>query len=287
MYRIKELDTGEDLSGFSTWLGHQGVRHEITRESGVQVLWLADPSHAEAVLSALEQYMTREDVRQQVDQSGRSPVRAGRWQPAPRHSPIVFGLIVFAALVAWLTGLGDNIMSALFMYVDPRHHEWQTFAQRLDALSATLAGGQIWRLISPDFLHFSVMHILFNAVMLWFLASQVEWMDGRGRFLALFLVTSLLSNTLQYLVSGPLFGGLSGVVYGVLGYCWLSQQRRPRFQFPPALVTFALVWMIIGFTPVPVWLGIGRMANEAHLGGFLGGLLMALLMSPPESRRAA
>jgi GlpG protein len=176
-------------------------------------------------------------------------------------------------------------MSAVFMYVDPRYHEWQSFAQRLDALSVTLASGQLWRLISPDFLHFSVMHILFNSVMLWFLASQVEWMDGRGRFLALFLVTSLASNTLQYLVSGPLFGGLSGVVYGVLGYCWLSQQRLPRFQFPPALVTFALVWMIIGFTPLAVWLGIGRMANEAHLGGFLGGLLMALIMAPPARRQ--
>ena len=105
--------------------------------------------------------------------------------------------------------------------------------------------------------------------------------------IALFLVTSLTSNTLQHLVSGPLFGGLSGVVYGVLGYCWLSQQRRPRFQFPPALVTFALVWMLIGFTPLPEAVGIGRMANEAHLGGFLGGLLMAVLMPPPANQRPA
>lgn len=285
MYRIKELETGEDLSGFSAWLGHQGVKHQITREPGAQVLWLDDPGNTEPVLAALEQYMSRDEVRQQVNQASRAPVRGGRWQPAPRHSPLVFGLIIVAAVVAWLTGLGENLMSAVFMYVDPRYHEWQSFAQRLDALSVTLASGQLWRLISPDFLHFSVMHILFNSVMLWFLASQVEWMDGRGRFLALFLITSLASNTLQYLVSGPLFGGLSGVVYGVLGYCWLSQQRLPRFQFPPALVTFALVWMIIGFTPLPVWLGIGRMANEAHLGGFLGGLLMALIMAPPARRQ--
>ncbi|MFL1404500.1 rhomboid family intramembrane serine protease [Marinobacter sp. M1N3S26] len=286
MHRIKELETGDDLSGFSTWLGHQGVKHQITRESDVQVLWLDNPDHEEPVLAALEQYMTRDDVRDRVNQASRAPFRGGRWQPAPRHSPMVFGLIIVAAVVAWLTGLGENIMSAVFMYVDPRYHDWQTFAQRLDALTGSLASGQIWRLVSPDFLHFSLMHILFNSVMLWFLASQVEWMDGRGRFLALFLVTSLASNTLQYLVSGPLFGGLSGVVYGVLGYCWLSQQRQPRFQFPPALVTFALVWMIIGFTPLPVWLGIGRMANEAHLGGFLGGLLMALVMPPPRLQRA-
>lgn len=286
MHRIKELAGGEDLTGFSTWLGHQGVNHRITRENGAQVLWLANPDQAEPVLAALEQYMTEEEVRNRVNRASRAPVRGGRWQPSPRHAPLVFAMIAAAALVAWLTGLGENLVSTLFMYVDPRVNDWQSFDGRVEGLIGTLASGQVWRLITPDFLHFSVMHILFNAVMLWFLGSQVEWMDGKGRFVALFLVTSLASNTLQYLVSGPLFGGLSGVVYGVLGYCWLSQQRLPRFQFPPALVTFALVWMIIGFTPLPVMLGIGRMANEAHLGGFLGGLLMALLVPPPSGRRA-
>lgn len=286
MHRIKELALEADLAGFSTWLGQQGVQHRITRESDSQVLWLAHPEQAEPVLAALEQYMGDDDVRERVNRAGRAPVRGGRWQPSPRHAPLVFAMIAIAAVVAWLTGLGENLVSALFMYVDPRFHDWQSFQGRLEGLTETLASGQVWRLITPDFLHFSVMHILFNAVMLWFLGSQVEWMDGKGRFIALFVVTSLASNTLQYLVSGPLFGGLSGVVYGVLGYCWLSQQRQPRFQFPPALVTFALVWMIIGFTPLPEVLGIGRMANEAHLGGFLGGLLMALLLPPPAQRRA-
>lgn len=282
MYRIKELGAGEDLSGFSAWLRQQGVEHEITREEAGQVLWLADPEHGKPVLAALEQYMAREEVRDAVDQAGRAPIRGGRWQPSPGHAPLVVSILVVAAVLGWATGLGTGALSDLLMYVDPGAFNWQTFDSRIDALQQTLAGGQIWRLITPDFLHFSLTHILFNAVMLWFLGSQVEWFDGRGRFIALFLVTSVLSNTLQFLTAGPLFGGLSGVVYGILGYCWLSQQRRPRFQFPPALVTFALVWMIIGYTPFSEWVGIGRMANEAHLGGFLSGLLMALVMSPPR-----
>ncbi|SFR76695.1 GlpG protein [Marinobacter daqiaonensis] len=287
MYRIKELDAGEDISGFSTWLGHQGVKHRITREGDAQVLWLASAEQSAAVLAALEQYMSEEDVRARVDRAGRMPVRGGRWQPSPRHAPVVCAIIAVAAVLAWATGLGRGELAAWLMYVDPRGFDWQTLAARLSALSDTMASGQFWRLITPDFLHFSLMHILFNAVMLWFLGSQVEYIDGRGRFLALFLVSSLISNTLQFLASGPLFGGLSGVVYGVLGYCWLSQQRVPRFQFPPALMTFAVVWMIIGFTPLPVMLGIGRMANEAHLGGLLGGLLMAVIMTPPRSRQVS
>ncbi len=283
MYRVKEVGAGFDLSGFSTWLKHEGIDHKITREGEGQILWLANPDQATPVLAALDQYLSREDVRAAVDHAGQAPIKGGRWQPSPRHAPLVVAIIAVAAVVAWVTGLGNSLLSAWFMYVDPRDFEWQTFDGRVAAMFETLGTGQIWRLVTPDFLHFSWMHIIFNAVMLWFLGSQVEWFDGRGRFLALFLVSSLLSNTLQFLASGPLFGGLSGVVYGVLGYCWLSQQRRPRFQFPPALVGFALVWMIIGFTPLPEWLGIGRMANEAHLGGFVAGFLMAVVMPPPRT----
>ena len=279
MYRVKQLDTGVDLSDFSRWLNGQGVAHRITEESGHQVLWLENPEHATPVLAALARYLEEPGLRAAVGQQNRSPVFVGgRWQPSPRHAPMVLGMILLAVVMVLLTAMGTNKMAAALMFVDPRHYDWSTLAGRLDALSATLTQGQIWRLLTPDFLHFSWSHILFNSVMLWFLGSQVEWFDGRGRLLVLFLGTSIFSNGLQYLVSGPLFGGLSGVVYGILGYCWLSQRRVPRFQFPPALVTFSVVWMVIGFTPLTSILGMGQMANEAHLGGFVSGVVLAAIL---------
>lgn len=284
MYRVKQIDTNIDLAGFSAWLDGQGVAHRITEESGYQVLWLENPEHAGPVLEALERFLREPEVQKAVNTRHRSPAFVGgRWQPAARHAPLVLGIIVFAVLMAWVTGMGRSPLAALLMVVDPRYYDWGSLAERIHALSQTLAGGQVWRLITPAFLHFSWTHIIFNAVMMWFLGSQIEWFDGRGRLITLFLVTSLVSNGLQYLVSGPLFGGLSGVVYGVLGYCWLSQQRMPRFHFPPALVTFAVVWMVIGFTPLPELLGLGRMANEAHLGGFVAGIVAALVL--PARRR--
>jgi len=279
VYRVKQLDTGVDLSDFSRWLNGQGVAHRITEESGHQVLWLENPEHATPVLAALARYLEEPGLRAAVGQQNRSPVFVGgRWQPSPRHAPMVLGMILLAVVMVLLTAMGTNKMAAALMFVDPRHYDWSTLAGRLDALSATLTQGQIWRLLTPDFLHFSWSHILFNSVMLWFLGSQVEWFDGRGRLLVLFLGTSIFSNGLQYLVSGPLFGGLSGVVYGILGYCWLSQRRVPRFQFPPALVTFSVVWMVIGFTPLTSILGMGQMANEAHLGGFVSGVVLAAIL---------
>ncbi|UQG60115.1 rhomboid family intramembrane serine protease [Marinobacter sp. M3C] len=223
---------------------------------------------------------------QQIKPGRRSPIVNGRWQPSPGHAPVVISLIVIAVVTVWLTSMSSNELAAGLMVVDPRQYEWVSLAERLNALLDTLSKGQIWRLITPDFLHFSWPHIIFNSVMLWFLGSQVEFIDGRTRLLVLALVASLLSNGLQYLVTGPLFGGLSGVVYAIMGYCWLSQRRLPRFQFPPALITFALAWMVLGFTPLPNMLGMGNMANEAHLGGFVAGLLVALVLPPPGRRKA-
>jgi GlpG protein len=223
---------------------------------------------------------------QQIKPGRRSPIVNGRWQPSPGHAPVVISLIVIAVVTVWLTSMSRNELATGLMVIDPRQYEWFSLADRLNALLDTLSKGQVWRLITPDFLHFSWPHIIFNSVMLWFLGSQVEFIDGRTRLLVLALVASLLSNGLQYLVTGPLFGGLSGVVYAIMGYCWLSQRRLPRFQFPPALITFALAWMVLGFTPLPNMLGMGNMANEAHLGGFVAGLLVAVLWPPPGRRKA-
>lgn len=285
MYRVKQLSAGTDLADFSQWLREQGVEHRISEEGDQQVLWLEHQEHAEPVLAALEQFMSRPEVRRAIHETNHSPVFVnGRWQPSPKHAPMVLAIIAIAALVTWFTGLGRDPASAALMFVDPTRFVFDTLAQRLDALSATLSQGQFWRLLTPDLLHFSWSHIIFNAVMMWFLGSQVEWFDGKLRLGILVVIISLLSNTLQFLVSGPLFGGLSGVVYGILGYCWLSQQRRPRFQFPPALIVVSLVWILIGFTPLTQILGLGSMANEAHLGGLLAGLIMAVLMPPPRKQ---
>ncbi len=285
MYRVKQIDTGIDLAGFSRWLREQGVVHRITEESGAQVLWLENPDHAEPVLQALDRFLSEPELRDKVNELASSPVYVrGRWQPSPGHAPVVLGMIIVAAVCAWLTGLGQNALATRFMFTDPTLYDWGSLAERSQALVATLSRGEIWRLITPDFLHFTWTHIIFNAVMLWFLGSQIEWFDGKQRLLVIFFVVSVLSNGLQYFISGPLFGGLSGVVYGILGYCWLSQRRQPRFQFPPALVTFAVAWMVIGFTPLPEMVGLGRMANEAHLGGFLAGLLLAVIL--PTQKKA-
>ena len=108
-----------------------------------------------------------------------------------------------------------------------------------------------WRLITPTFLHFSLTHLIFNCLWIYILGSKIEIVDGKGIFLTLFLFAGLSSNLGQYFLTGDyLFGGLSGAVYGLLGYCFILDldNRGQRYDLPNALYIFMFIWLLIGFT---------------------------------------
>ena len=288
MIRIAAIPETIDLKPFSQWLEAQEVIHEIVSRDGHQELFVEGEHLREPVTRALERYM--DDPRFRTDTAGTGGQRAprrraqrgipGHWQAGPSDARITFSLIVVAGIVAWITAFGAREpLMVMLTVVNPLEWPMATLGQRMDALAGTMASGQVWRLLTPDLLHFSVMHLVFNAVMLWFLGSQIEALDGRRHIIGLILLTSLGANVPQCLISGPLFGGLSGVVYGVLGYVWMANQWRPRFQFPPALMTVAVVWLLIGFTPLTQVLIGANMANAAHLGGLLSGVLYGFTVS--------
>ena len=129
--------------------------------------------------------------------------------------------------------------------------------------------GQVWRLFTPALMHFGLMHIIFNMLWLRDLGGLIERIEGSRKFLLMVLVMAGLSNAGQYAVSGPMFGGMSGVVYGLLGYLWIRGKVDPWYQahLHPSTVTMMLVWFVFCF------LGILPIANTAHAVGL--GLGMA------------
>jgi GlpG protein len=132
--------------------------------------------------------------------------------------------------------------------------------------------GQVWRLVTPVLLHFSVLHLLFNLAWWWYLGGRIEQQFGAGKLAVLLFSSALIPNVLQAMVSGSSFGGLSGVTYGLLGYLWLRQRQlenQALVAVSDGLFIFMLVWLAIGFTPL---LGFNT-ANLAHLGGLVVGLI--------------
>ncbi len=294
MVKVGEVSIDVDLALFSRWLSSQRVPHRIAEENGKQVIWLEDERAQQSVETALLRYLNDNGFKTQLDHYSSQlkfsfrPNRSGLPRLTIAQAPVTLGLIFLATAIALITNFGEGgPMLRAMMIVNPLGVDVATLSAKLNLLLDTLGGGQLWRLFSPDFVHFSVMHLVFNMLMLWFLGGQIESRQGRGRLVLLFVVCSVVPNVAQYLESGPLFGGMSGVVYGLVGYCWLLSRAKPEvLVFPPALMGISVVWLLIGYTPLTEVLLIGKMANSAHLFGLLMGLLIAFIALYVVSRRA-
>lgn len=144
-----------------------------------------------------------------------------------------------------------------------------------------IRNGQVWRLITPIFMHFGWIHLIFNMMWLADLGSMVERSKGTWFLALLVLVTAVLSNLGQYLVSSPYFGGMSGVVYALLGYVWMLGRYDPSkgMALHQSTVTMMLVWFVLCFTGV-----LGSIANTAHAVGLALGVVWGFLESGGAQR---
>ena len=143
-----------------------------------------------------------------------------------------------------------------------------------------LINNEWWRLITPTFLHFSITHLVFNCLWIYILGSRIEKLDGLSIFLFIFILTGILSNAGQFFWTQQyLFGGLSGAVYGLLGYCFIIELdgRHGRYGLPEALYLFMFIWLLVGFTGVLSFFGFGNVANTAHLVGMIAGFIIGLI----------
>jgi len=192
------------------------------------------------------------------------------------HIPIIF----ISILVAFFSGFGrfDGVIEFL-TFLKPNSSSFGFF-NFLSYEETFLNSNEWWRLVTPMFIHFSFAHLAFNCLWIYILGSKIELNDGHIRFIFLVFFSSLLANCIQYIFSGPsLFGGLSGVVYGMFGFCMVLELelKNLRYGLPPAIYLFMLIWMLLGFLGVLEIFGFGNIANFAHLGGFISGLVFGMV----------
>ena len=152
-------------------------------------------------------------------------------------------------------------------------------------LFENISKGQVWRLISPCFLHIYFLHLLFNMLWLWVLGKQIEERVKKWNMALLVLIIGIITNTVQYLVSGPLFMGYSGVVLGFVGFIWVRQRIAPWEGYPLARITviflsfYVLAMLFLSFFSflfevfrVPLF--SINIANAAHITGALVGIFL-------------
>ena len=279
---VMRLPLSVDLSGFVHLLQRLQVPHRVSEEGDAQVLWAPDTLAADV----RELYQRYPDGNADLELA-QDPVGAG----LPANSPTQPSLaeqakackvttitLLLCFIVAGLTGLGDNFTTiSWFTFLDFRV---QCDYMYFNPLAQSLDQGQWWRLVSPMLLHFGVLHLAMNSLWYWELGKRIELRQGPWALLGLTLLFSLVSNLAQHYSSGPsLFGGLSGVLYGLLGHIWLYQWLAPDryFNLPKGVLVMMLIWLVVCLSGVIDTLGLGQIANAAHVGGLLIGCLTGLL----------
>jgi GlpG protein len=235
-------------------LDRQNVAHHVVENGHQLELWVDDP----ALIHGVQQYYQAYCGSRQHALSLKNLKRV----------PVTTLILCITFLVALITQLGEQNREWFFMaqmQYDPR--DWYLY----EGLQ------NIWRSISPIFLHFSVEHLIFNSLTFWYLGGMLERITGRFFYTALVLVLAIVGNISQLLASGPLFGGLSGVVYGFIGIAFIYQLKVNDLGIPKGLFYVSIGWLLLGVSGVFSAIGLFNVANAAHVGGLLSGLVMAVL----------
>ena len=269
-------------------------------------IWIRDEDRLEVAKKEYQQFIATPDdekYRNAVDQAKailkeqkqKSAERQKNVQhPSSRAKPGAFGgslppltltlilLCVFLGVVSSFTKpepnnwLGNYIMKQL-SFVD-----LNLYNTTRDP-AASLKHGELWRIFTPAFLHGSTFHLLFNMLALGSLGRTVERLEGSGRYALAILIIAMCSHLLQGLMptkwfGSPFFVGISGVVFGLVGYLGMKTTLRPDLgiQVPAQTYLMVALILVIGFY------GDSKsfpLANLGHLGGLMGGVALGFLMS--------
>jgi len=304
MRLIGHLQNEATARCFSDYLLTQGIDNQIDPEgNGVWKIWVHAEEQIEASQTLWRSYcenpgdpkyqMARQaahalSVQRKLEQAVAEKKFVDQQRRAgggPAFGVLTVLLIVASVAVIALTGLNDAARHDSVWLKKLSITEYQIegrFMQWFKGLPE-IKHGQVWRLFTPMFIHFGEMHLLFNMLNLYFLGSALERRQSPWFLALLVLVIGGMSNFGQYLVSGPTFGGMSGVVYGLFGYIWMRNRFDPHYglHLNKQSVIMIIVWFFLCLFKV-----IPNVANTAHGVGFGLGMAWGYLSARLANRSA-
>lgn len=138
---------------------------------------------------------------------------------------------------------------------------------------------QYWRFVTCIFIHIGLLHLLLNNYALWILGQEIEQIYGSARFVLLYVAAGLVGSVSSYVFSADaVSAGASGAIFGLFGVMGTFAFKYRR-EIPDALrrdiirriVPIILINLAFGFS-------VSIIDNAAHIGGLLGGVLLALVV---------
>ena len=267
MILLGQVNNPRMAQAFIDHLFSQKIDCQLQQQGEQYELWL---------VSTNQQQLAQQQFNEFVANPDNPKYFAASWQSAnPQISAedssnatmeILVNFILHAGPVTLITFAVAAFIYCTYLLGLPTVYQAFSFFPELNLENIT----EIWRIFTPALLHFSALHIVFNLLMWWYLGGMIENRLSSAKLLSLLVLASALPNILQFYLTGPTFGGLSGVVYALVGYVWWRDPKAGLY-LPRAYIGFMLVWLVLGFLDV---LGM-KIANGAHLGGLIVGCLLA------------
>ena len=240
--------------------------------------------------------MTPAPVGQRCPEHSGQPQGVRRVAKGARRNPfegttalVTKGLIALNVLIYVITAVqGNGINSpggpSLLRRNSAGWYSGSLFAKWV-LYGPAVANGDWWRLITSAFLHANLIHIAFNMYFLWFVGSAVESALGRGRFIAVYLISGLAGSAgaLVFTPTSPTVGA-SGALFGLLGAALVLERQR-SYVLGGSAAALILINLILSFS-------LSNISVGGHIGGLIGGVILMWLLlqsrrSPAQSVGAA
>jgi GlpG protein len=305
MRHIATLADGEAARAFADYLLTLKIETRLDQQPDGWDLWICDEDRVEQAREELAEFnrnptdpryaqaggiatTLRRTQAEEEDRYRRRQQSFQRRMDRPEGGrPITIFLMAVSILVGVASSLGSDREVLRWLFIVPIYKIQEINAWIPETLLDGLREGQVWRLVTPIFIHFGIIHLVFNMSMLYSLGGRLESLLGSVRYLLLVLVLGVVSNLAQYylghiifeggypvLVPSPGFGGMSGVLYGLFGYVVVRYLwgRDERMAIDRNSIFILMLWFVL------CWAGVlGNIANMAHTGGLLLGGLIGFL----------
>lgn len=320
MRRIGFIDNERDATRFCDYLVSQRIhaRPEKDEHQGAECygIWVKEEQRVGDAKALLDQFHanpldTRYDAskeaeavrKQEADENAKrlknitKVSHRGGGGMASRSVPVTIAAIAVCVLAGLMTGFGNpslrvDRLGRIVPTLESRVFDAMTFMsakdrRETDDAFATIRTGEVWRVFTPAILHGNMMHLAMNMMGLFFLGSAVERLHG-GRWLLLMLVTiAIFANLVQVFWpesnnGGPNAVGASGATYGLFGFFVVRPFVQPMYPvaLPPSFLLLGLGFLVAGVLMI-----VPSMANGAHVGGLVGGMIFAGLIPTGEGPR--
>jgi rhomboid protease GluP len=196
----------------------------------------------------------------------------------PPPQPVALRIPLYRARWTWVLLVGIILVYIL--------EEISGGSQRISVLirfganyGPLVSSGEYWRLVTANFLHIGITHILLNGYALYVLGQETEALYGSSRFLVVFLLACLSGALASFAFTYGLSAGASTGIVGLIGtqVAFFARNRKVFGQLSSRRLTNLL---FIGIINVVYGLSNPSIDNWGHLGGLIGGLLLGWLLCP-------